>query len=959
MADRSAGRILAAAVGAVCWLAASGAFAPTAASAQPLPTLQPVVSRARVLSTEIYDAAAWAKRVPYEIALPIVARAKLGAYVDELPLADDVRARVRALLRSSEFVDEIIPFLIATRDLYVPQSDDPVVDFDHHFRSRFSRADGVPGVEHDMFSWTADAGTGGGAFGLDAKTAAKLVTIYDALYLVGRSPDAPFAEQLQCAVERRGPALKRTLTRTEPAVRELLSDVLHRLDAGSEIGDGIRGILADPERLEALTISAIEFVDLMVCRHYRSFATRVGRERQLRDWMLGELARPDGGRLWSYLEQADGDRRYGVLVVVDGLQGRLVESLAGGAPDRFIAAVADEYRRGPGLAPKTQRSERAPAQQVAFLEHFAREGFRHDDYLPFFRGLYARPERAANLAQVGIATTPTISVRNLPIAKTGAQPAGPGGTGIPNFHFVDRTFRRNGEASGRAYYFYGNDALRLADLTRRAGMRSLFDRLPTLGSFSCAAQYDEAAHVSVDALLNLALGEAQRDFAERICISELTARADREVELRELRARLLAKREIVTEPLGWYQLYRRSGRRDERHLARRLIEKIAELESQGLPQLLVYYDPWPDHFAHFEGPFADEILSPSGELNRLDYWLGRLAAVYERAGVAERTVFAMAGDHGLTPVFHRLNPETEVLDALDAELVVEKISSDEGEGPKLTNPLRPPSMKGIDLVVASTAGGNYMIDAFRDQGAGWSVQPVRAELERLAPLHHPDAPIDLPAEIYDRLDESLDYMALRETACTLEGGVVRLIGPRAGRRADAWIERRGERIHYRYTGADLLETDRLSPYEALDAAQRARHRTLRERCVVRASPDDPDTWCDEDAWRQLASYTPRPDSVVQLAHLYDLDQAGTINLFPRAGIGYNTRVPGRHAGETFHEKDAFVGAWGQPLERRGAGPRIRTAVNGSAAVLIYEWLSRERTHRGEDGFGYAPLVELR
>ena len=39
------------------------------------------------------------------------------------------------------------------------------------------------------------------------------------------------------------------------------------------------------------------------------------------------------------------------------------------------------------------------------------------------------------------------------------------------------------------------------------------------------------------------------------------------------------------------------------------IREIARLEQRTLPELFVAYNPWPDHFAHFEGPFADEIIS--------------------------------------------------------------------------------------------------------------------------------------------------------------------------------------------------------------------------------------------------------------------------------------------------------------------------------------------------------------
>ena len=198
-----------------------------------------------------------------------------------------------------------------------------------------------------------------------------------------------------------------------------------------------------------------------------------------------------------------------------------------------------------------------------------------------------------------------------------------------------------------------------------------------------------------------------------------TTSAENEKRLHKLRAELLALRPVLTAEPPWWAGWRRLGRSAEDGLARRAIAEIAGLEQETVPEYLTYYSPWPDHFAHFKGPFSDEIIAPSGELARLDYWLGRLSAVYRDAGVSNRTLFGMAGDHGLTPVFHVLNPEVEVFDRMrDAgvDLRVVKISSDEGEGPKLTNRLNPPAMRGVDAVVASTAGGNYMIDLFTDQG---------------------------------------------------------------------------------------------------------------------------------------------------------------------------------------------------------------------------------------------------
>jgi len=951
-------------------LATALALAAPASSAQ---ALDPLMAKAERVRAEIFDVAQWGLRVPYKLAFPLVARARLKSFLAELPLEDEVRARVEARIEARAFVDEFIPFLMTVKDMYSARFGEAAArNFDAHLRRTYRPDEPIPGMEHSMFKWQPETEQSPEAevgFGLDPEIAAELVRFYDALYLRETTPDAGLDEQLGCARERSAASRALSLMHTAPIVRRLLEQFAVRLELDPEMGAAIRVIAEDARQLETVTLSLIQFIDQIVCKHYRIFATRVYREEQLRNWMLQELDRPDGGRLFDWLEHAN-RRRHGVLIVVDGLQGHLMEALAGGreaAP--FITRIRDEQRAGaarvsvPHLRP-------APGQQTRFLEALTNTGWKDSRYLPFFRDLYQHagpndPLTPVGVARVGISTTPTISVRNLPIAWTGAPVAGPGSTGVPNFHFVDRTYVSNGVLVGRPYYFYGNDALQLGRLTREAGMRSLFDRLPTYASMGCAVQYDDAAHYSIDAFLNLGLGEKLRDFAEVLCVSELERRAQNEVELRKLRDALLQERDKLTRKLAWYRFYSRSGQRDMRALARRSIARIAALETETLPELLVYYIPWPDHFAHFTGPFADEIIAPSGELARLDYWLGRIRDAYAAGGAADRVLFGVAGDHGLTPAFQLLNPEVEVFDALRAEGIdfrVRKISSDEGEGPKLNHPIDPPSMKGIDVVVASTAGGNYMIDLFEDQGLGWAEQPLRADLVALSPLMSrgdPAAPrVDIVEEIYSRLCATLDYLVVREKPSGVDGGQAHLIGARKGQRADAWITRRHTRIYYRYTGSDLLGTDRLSPYRVMAPADRAVHSALRQRCVETAREADPATWCDETTWRELTSYTARPDSVVQLAHLYDHPRAGTINLFPRAGIGYNSFVPGRHAGETFHEKDAFVGLFGAPLAGPRGRPRLRTAVIGSVPMAIYEYLTATAATQGENGWGYPSLHSI-
>jgi hypothetical protein len=680
--------------------------------------------------------------------------------------------------------------------------------------------------------------------------------------------------------------------------------------------------------------------------------------------MRAELDRPGGGRLWNYLA-ASQRRRHGVLTVVDGLQGHLVEALARGDGEAvFVQAVEAELHRGEAMTQAAGAPTNLPEVQRSFFRALAEKGFRHPHYLRFFRDLYTDDgtedlRRPVGISTGGISTSPTISVRNLPIVWTGAPVAGEGATGIPNFHFVDRHYTREGELRGRPYYFYGNDAVRLPRLAAEAGMRSLFERLPTRSSMSCTAMYDAHAHWSLDGLLNLALGETHRDIGERHCMSELEIRARNSAKLRELRDRLIAKRQSLDREISWFQWYQHLGRSEDRKLARHLIDDIAELEQRSLPELLVYYNPWPDHFAHFEGPFSDEILSPSGELNRLDYWLEHLGAVYREGGVETHTLFGMAGDHGLAPIFQIVSPEQEVFDRLadrGIRLRIAKISSDEGEGPKLNNPLDPPVMKGFDLVVASTAGGNYMLDFFVDQDAAWGRQPLWEELETLRLVSQPKGPtVDVVKALLEGLRNSLDYLVVRETNFNVQGGVVRIAGWREGRRADGWISRRGKQIHYHFVGADLLGLEEPSRYQVVSEMDRDRHRALHERCVENAKPDQPATWCDESKWRLLASITDRPDAVVQLAHLYDSERAGTVNLFPREGFGYNTTVPGRHAGESFHEKDAFVGVWGAPLAGVAAGTRLGPTVNGSVPMAIYEYLTGAGLEESVDGWGYAPI----
>lgn len=939
-----------------------------------------------VIAKRVYQLGAWFKRVPYDLAMPVIARGKLRDYVNRVRreggLERDVYERVMSRIDSTGLVDELIPFLLVLKDSYVASTDVSRKNFDSHFRSRFSSETSPPGTEHSLFSWKPQSKEKGfGGFEVDGILASKFITLFDSVFLKRKKVSDEIDDRLRCDRDFTLAEMRLQAVEVQPQMDSTIRLIADRLAGkvhveGQDVPGMVRRFLDDPNRVQALTLSLIEFLKQQVCKHYYIFAARAVREQQLRSWLRAEIDRPGGGELWKYLEYANNGRRYGVQMVVDGLQGHLIQALAGQPGDRFLAEMLKAHRNSRGMAPERlvpeQKSTPTPAQQIRFLEFLNGPGknYAHPDYLPFLRDLFNG--RHWGIARSGVSTTPTISVRNLPIAKTGAPVAGDGGTEIPNFHWVDREWSN---ARGRPYYFFGNDALELERLAHRGGkgMRTMFDRLAHLRTMNCGAQYDRLAQFTVDSFLNLGIGEKVRDFGDILCMRELDRRADNEVLLRQKREKLLEKRARV-----------QNGRFLSKRAALELIDEIAALEQEAMPEFLLYYNPWPDHFAHFAGPFSDEVLAPSGELNRLDYWLGRMRDAYVRAGVIDRAVFGMAGDHGLTPVFHALNPEVEIFDRLrdsGIDFSVMKISSDEGEGPKMNNAVNPPEVRGKDVVVASTAGGNYMLDFFKDQSKDWGIQPVYSDLTAFVPVKHrgdPDfKPVDIVAEAYSRLSASLDYLVVREEPCGQDGGKIRLVGGRprtlAGRdgtmitqiiRYDAWIERRGDRMHYSFPAAesnagDLLDTHVLTPFRELTPAEKSLHERLRFKCVHAAKPGDEKTWCTEDEWRLMTSFTPRPDSVVQLAHLYDTSKAGTINLFPKEGVGYNTKVPGRHAGEHFHEKDAFVGVWGVPVRRNAVQGQIPTAVNGSMPLAIYEYLTHRRFNSAEDrkaeGWGYPSL----
>lgn len=882
----------------------------------------------------------------------VIIKKKIGGFLEDLPLDQEVRDRIIGKIEHKSFMGQMVPFLLAMQELYMASEEEKAINFDDFIIKHFPDPNKLPGLKHSLFTY------GDENFGhkgekteekkqeISKKFIAQAIVVFDALlfkhdqFILGKKPNV--------SVELGEKAM--------PHVKRLLEMVLEEFELEAKVKEQIVPILANPIMIEALTLSAAEALLTYAYKHYQMFAKRYHKQKVLRQWMKDELEKKES-KLWSYLEEGLNDRRYGVHIVVDGLQGHLMEALTSASPkNKFLKTVHQEHKAYKTFKPKdipTKKLEKV--QQVDFLNYLVGRKWRYRDrqYLPFFRSIYDNHE--PTIAKSGLSTTPTISARNLPIAFTGATVTGDYATGITNFNFLDRKI-------DRAYYFWGNDALQFDAIAEKYGQKTVFERLPHINSVNCMGSYFKGADWSFDPMINLIMGELERDFGDVLCINELKRRAINEKKARVLRKRLLGYKKKIEHFNRFRRRYTNRGkypRKDPTLAAHAIIQNLSELENEGLPGYLVYYNPWPDHFAHFTGPFADEIISPTGELNRLDYWLSQINDIYKDAGVLGKTVWGMTGDHGLDPVYFAVNPEVAVFERMNKEglkVKVHKVSVDEGGGPKLKHPLKPQSMKGFDVVLGSTAGGNHNMDLFIDQGSNWDKQPLLRHLKNHTLLS--GQKVDMIDKILSYMGDTLDYLLVRNEPGSPEFTDTQIMRKWNGVLEEGRLIRKGKRIFYE-SKSDILQVRKPNRYreksKSWDKAM-----ALQATCIDKAKKEDESTWCDERTWRELTSYSARPGSIGQTARLYDTDLAGTLNLFPAQGVGYNTKVPGRHAGELFHEKDAFVGVWGKPVKGK---EKIQSEINGSIAQVIYEWIAGKTTDQSswiqfhQKGWGFDSFYE--
>ncbi|WP_087018703.1 alkaline phosphatase family protein [Thaumasiovibrio subtropicus] len=938
-------------------------------SVRSTPVVGGIVNTTDLLHRHIFEGLTLSTKTTRDASLFTIAGLSLDAYILTLPLDAATKARVVAQLSNPNYSIPLGYFLYTFYDRYggIEQSD----AFKSHLLEKYPVSD-LREWQHTLFRLAtkttlttqplADESHHHGGINVNREFIASLVVVYDALVEIDawRKHDQLPNQYTYLADTPQDWALIRK-------IQPIVVGFLTQLESGMAPGDmrsTVSAIVADgqPERAgivnnkaEALTITLIDFVRLNVLKSYRQFVLHEARVERLASWMAEQLDDDPLG-LADYLAQQS-TRPLAVQIVVDGLQQGLLEGLVS-AQHPFWSAVYQDHLDGLSLQARFPEYATPKGFQLRqTLEAFANQDELHhawlkdSRYLPFFKFLYQDYRHA--IAPVGIASTPTISVRNLPIAKTGASVAGEEGTGIPNFHFVSRP-------EDRAYYFFGNDALALDRLLAQNRVPTMFERLDHLNTLNCNAQYDWHAHTSYDALVNLGAGEAQRDFGEMRCLRELQWRSDAEKKAQALRDKLQVAIAEYEQTSAWLFLTKSS----QKQLIKEDLNQLAELSIKGMPDYTLIYNPWPDHFAHFTGPFADEIIAPTGELNRLDYWLSEVTNVYQQAGVYPQTLWGMAGDHGLAPVYVTLNPEKSVFEHLEQTygypIVVKKISSDEGEGPKITHALNPPSMQNIDVVVASTAGGNLMFDFFNADD-GWETQPVYHELTRWRPISatNKSQAIDLIAEISQQLQDTLDYLVVRESACTSSYCEVRLVGYRGEKLHHELVTQLGDRVHYRSVSHPnespvLLEIQQANRYLMAPTEESATENRRRIAQCMAAEQDKVTTWCHRDEWQALTRWSAKPDAINQIVALYHEERAGTVNLFPKQGVGFNTKVPGRHAGEHYLEKDAFIGFWGAPV--MDAQGTLSISANGSLAPTLYEYLTGEAVKVGENYWGYPSLL---
>ena len=929
--------------------------------------------------------------MPADAAKYALTRVKRDAVVRFVQLLDapaDVKTRVTQLVQGEQFDEITAPFVLYLYELYAAPAfagSNETADLAYAEQAE-PAATQTPGVgsmamKHPM----AVRRHGGNA-----------LRLFDALFLrtkPGANSDLPLPERYE----------PEAYEEIKAVVREVAAEFLGppsdaKDEAKSEYVVMFEETLRDDEKLSEFVEFFTDLVRDLADSWLQSFVQREKRKETRAEWVAEKM------RQNRYFEIADyarsqAERKLAIHLAVDGLQGKLLEGLAqlsSGDRDssgaRYVIDLVRQHQT-PQFDPANYDSNMPPGLGKAIVE-LAESAPRKPDYLENFKKYFFASDAPAVVVNVATVDTPSISVRNLPIIYSGHGVAGPHGTGIPNFSYLDR-------ATGRGWYFWGSDILHMRNIfanredliphgQRRdgPGARTLMERLWQRNTVCAMATVDTGALEKISSEVGIGIGELRRNFIEKVLIQKFRERAEMERQLNERRRWLIDHRN-TSDSLLASLLTKTVTLATFRDHAR----FIAEHEDEGLPDYLLWYNPWPDHFAHGKGPYSDDIIGYAGEYDRLDFYVGKMLTVYESVPTvsgpgptyADRTLFGVVSDHGLvyTPQVvstDELLFESMRRDGIDIKYL--KLTHDEGGMPAIHSRHHIKPTRPYDAVVGSTAGGSYIIDLFRttaDEGddEAWRRHLDYHELRQYKLLS--GQTIDWIEQLKTRLKDTMDVAVLREDGLAPgkkwgedTESVVRII---SSDRGESRIYRKRDDsasglLFYVYETVgesdplDLLGAVReyLVPRDFANAEHvRA---TLKQR-INRHEPWVPIQFVilpSDLAWDAILSHTCRPDVIYQFSHLYDTDRAGTINIFPLPHVGMNSGVPGRHAGEAFGEKNGTQLYRGAGLKRA----TIQTARNGSLPVTIYHWLAGDdafnRTDVANGGlpseqFGYRSLLD--
>lgn len=903
-------------------------------------------------------------------------------FVDLLDVPEDARGRVKQWVLGERFDDVSAPFVYSLYELYgVPAlaAGDAAADLAYAERAQEGKGNG-PAVGALLEHPSAVRRHAGNA-----------LRLFDALFLHTR----PNVDRSLPLPERHDPAAYANI---KAVVRELAGEFLGppsdaRDEPKSEYVVMFEETLRDDEKLTELIEFFTDLVRELTDGWLQSFVQREERKVARLKWVDEKILQNRYFEIADYA-RAQSERRLAIHLVVDGLQGKLLEGLAqlsSGDRDspgaRYVIDLVRQHQT-PEMDPASYNSKMPPGLGKAIRE-LSEKAPRKPEYLENFKKYFFNRDAEAVIVNVATVDTPTISVRNLPITYSGHGVSGPHGTGIPNFSYLDRQ-------TGRGWYFWGSDVLHMRNIFGNRedliphgrprdgpGARMIMERLWRMNTVSAMATVDTGSLEKISCEVGVGIGELRRNFIEKVLIQKFRERAKMERDLNERRRWLMDHRTTSDSFLGSLILRPVTLKTFREHA-----RFIAEHEDEGLPDYLLWYNPWPDHFAHGLGPYSDAITGYDGEYDRLDFYVGKMMQVYESVPAvsgsgetyADRTLLGIVSDHGLiyTPQVVATDDllfEAMRQDGIDIKYL--KLTHDEGGMPAIHGSRQVKPTRPFDAVVGSTAGGSYIIDLFSTTAMegdddAWRRHPGYHELRQHKLLS--GQTIDWVDQLKTRLAETMDLAVVREygpepgkTWPSEFESVVRIITPG-----------RGEARIYREINPGSQsspdEPSRLYSYEVLgerdplDLAAAVRDYLIapggqtveavqrsiegRKRVVSRRSDAE---------WQELLSCTLRPDVIYQLSHLYDSDRAGTINVFSAAHVGMNSGVPGRHAGEAFGEKNGLQIYRGAGLKRAV----IQTARNGSLPVTIYHWLAGDAVFQQMDSklgsspadqFGYRSLL---